>query len=270
MKVGFFNKKLWKQYSVFVSAFAGLASLILAFFDICQKTRIKIGIAFILVLVIAYVIFLVFSNCKNEQELIINETTVKIIYGDLFQQNGLKVIAFNEFFDTSVDDRIISRTSLNGQFITSKVSSVYTFDSNIEKDARLRSLIIAKDVDRIFGGKKTRYKLGSCYKYEDYILLAFTHFDEENRAYLTIEDYVACLMQMWNELDVLYNGSSIVIPLLGSGITRLRSEMSPGELLKELIWTYKASCVKFSNATLTIVLPERFKKEINLFDIGKE
>ena len=42
---------------------------------------------------------------------------VAIKTGDIFQQPGLKAIAFNEYFDTLVDNKVIGDTSLNGVFI---------------------------------------------------------------------------------------------------------------------------------------------------------
>lgn len=47
-------------------------------------------------------------------------------------------------------------------------------------------------------------------------------FDDENRAYLFIQDYVSFLLNFWNEIDIIYAGRSVSIPLLGSGITRFK------------------------------------------------
>lgn len=49
--------------------------------------------------------------------LLIDGSKVLVLTGDLFKQSGLKAIAFNEYFDTQVDDRIISKSSLNGMYI---------------------------------------------------------------------------------------------------------------------------------------------------------
>lgn len=47
----------------------------------------------------------------------INGKLVTIKVGDLFAESGWKVIPFNEFFDTQVDDVIIAHSSLNGIMI---------------------------------------------------------------------------------------------------------------------------------------------------------
>lgn len=43
--------------------------------------------------------------------------TVRIEEGDIFKSPNWKLIPFNEFFDTKVDDVVIARNSLNGKFI---------------------------------------------------------------------------------------------------------------------------------------------------------
>ncbi len=103
-------------------------------------------------------------------------------------------------------------------------------------------------------------------------MLAFTHFDEDNKAFLSVEDYISGLMHMWNEIDVYYAGKSVSLPLLGTGITRFNTcEISSQELLSYIVMTFKASKIKFNNgATVNIVLSKNIKPEVNLYDIRKD
>ncbi|MBM7539813.1 hypothetical protein JOE23_000055 [Amphibacillus cookii] len=52
-----------------------------------------------------------------------------------------------------------------------------------------------------------------------------------------MQDFIGCLLEFWNEIDIIYGGSTIVIPLLGSGITRFRGyeNVSEQELLELLL-----------------------------------
>ena len=79
-------------------------------------------------------------------------------------------------------------------------------------------------------------------------------------------------MHMWNELDAFYAGRPIVLPLLGSGITRFNnSDITPQELLKYILMTFKASKVKFNNtSSLMIILNDKIRDDINLFDIQED
>lgn len=104
------------------------------------------------------------------------------------------------------------------------------------------------------------------------MLVALTHFDEDNRAYLTLQQYSDCLINMWNEIDILYNQQSVSMPLLGSGVTRFKDcEVTDQELLEIILWTYRISKVKFTYPScLNIILDERKKDKINLYKLKGE
>lgn len=272
MKVKVTDKKLWKNYLKWVSGTSVLVSMVLAFVDFSQKIKLIIAIAYLILLVGLLLFFWWRANCKDRVSLRINNSTVNIFYGDIFKQKGYKVIAFNEYFDTIVDNRLISENSLNGQYIKKYVPNVDDLDKTISRDRHIKEPLYSVDNISKKHGKKTRYHLGVICKNGDYFLLAFSHFDDQYRANLTLQEYTACLMKMWSEIDVLYNGKTVSIPLLGSGITRFKDcEMSDQELLEIIIWTLKISKVKFTYpSTMNIVLSESRKDKINLYSLKEE
>lgn len=272
MKVKICNKKLWANFRRIVSAVAAILSLILTVVDIDQKMRIIISAVIFVILVIVFLGMWYIANNTDEKKLKINSSNITIKYGTLFEENGIKVIAFNEYFDTQVDNKVIAESSLNGIFISKQSDGARAIDDAIEKEARLKNGVVKENVSRPYGGKSIKYQLGCICPYGEYFLLAFSHFDDDNKAYISVEDYISCLMHMWNELDTYYAGRPIVLPLLGSGITRFNnSDITPQELLRYIIMTYKASKVKFNNtASLTIVLSDKLRDEINLFDIQED
>lgn len=272
MKVKFCNQKLWRGFIKIVSVVTSILSFLLTVVDIKQRTRLIISAIVFAVLAIVFLIMWYLANKKVEQKLKINATDVIIKYGDIFEQSGVKVIAFNEYFDTQVDDNVIAANSFNGIFINQYSLGASNIDRVIQEEVRLRKNVIEENVHRPYGGKTTRYKLGSICPIDEYFLLAFTHFDDENKAYISVEEYISCLMHMWNELDRYYAGRPISITLLGSGITRFNNtEIRPQELIKYIVMTYKASKVKYNNtSSLTIVLSEKVREEINLYDIRED
>lgn len=272
MKVGFFSKTLWKNFIKSVSVISGALSLILSFIDMKQYIRIIIGVVFIVTIMCIYFRMLIRANKTMSKELETNGTRIKIVFGDIFTQSGIKVIAFNEFFDTCVNNKIISDTSLNGIYINEHSAGSQEIDIAIDNEERLSKNIVSSNVQRKNGGKSIRYQLGTICPVNDYFLLALTHFDDDNRAYLSVEDYISCLMHMWNELDIYYAGRPISLTLLGNGITRFNnSDVTAQELLKYILLTFKASKVKFNNkSSLTIVLDEHVRDEINLYEIEED
>ncbi|MDU6823465.1 macro domain-containing protein [Intestinibacter bartlettii] len=268
LKVNIFDKNLIVQFKSVVSLLVGVLTTILIFKDIPQKYKNYCFIAFVILLIIIYLVLWVRSNTIKRVELNINNSKMEIEQGDIFEQDGLKVIAFNEFFDTEVSDRLISDKTLNGIYLKNIVSDVNKLDLDIENDQYLSKNIIEKNVQRA-EGKSTRYELGSIYKRDDYLLTAFSKFDEYNRAYLTIKDYNNFLINFWKEIDKIYNAENISIPLLGSNITRFKEcNLSDQQLLELLIWSFKLS--KFSNSNsskVSIVVHKKTMDKINLYKL---
>lgn len=271
MKVKFLNKRLWHEFFKWISAVSGALSVLLTVVDFEQKTRYIFTAVCVALLAGIFAYMLYRANKMESSKLKINGTDVNIYYGNIFEQKGKKVIAFNEYFDTQVDDKIIAKKSLNGQLITDVFGSDEKIEKAIAENERLKNEnLLLENVQRLYGGKTTQYKLGSVCPVDDYLLLAFTRFDKNNKAYLTVEDYITCLMHMWSELDTYYAQQPIYIPLLGGGITRFNgATVEPQDLLKYIIITFKASRITFKGG-LNIVLYEGDKDKINLHDIHED
>lgn len=271
MKVKLSNRKLWKEYYAVLSVISVIASFAFLFLKIPAGKELLCGVAFLSCLIIAFGIVWYRANHIQNVTLNINNSTLEIGRGNIFEEDGFKIIAFNEFFDTQVDDVIISKNTLNGKYITRFYPHVSDLDEIISSDTHSSEKIIWKSERK--GGKSSRYKLETIVKNGEFFLLAFTRFDENNRAFLEIDDYIDCLMNMWNECDIHYGGNTVVLPLLGSGITRFRGyeNITDQELLEIIIWTFKVSRIRFQYpAKAKIVLTNDCLNKINLFDIKKQ
>lgn len=271
MKVKFLNRNLWKEYYSTISGISVIASLVVLFWEIPVNIKLYCGGVFVAILIGIFLIIWCRANDLKKISLQINNSTLEIESGDIFSESGFKIIPFNEFFDTQVDDVIISKNTLNGKYITRYYPRSSDLDNIIDSDAHLtEEYIIGTCVRK--AGKEKQYELGTIIKNGEYFLLAFTHFDKDNRAFLGIDDYISCLMNMWNECDILYGGNTVVLPLLGSGITRFRGyeNISDQELLEIIIWSFKVSRIRFQYpAKAKIILTENCLHKINLYDVKK-
>ncbi|MBR2089474.1 MAG: hypothetical protein IJ905_03715 [Fibrobacter sp.] len=265
MKVSFLDKKVWVDTAKVVSIIAGVLTTILAFAELNACVKHTMGIVFLLCAIIIYLVVWYKANTKTDITLKIRNTTVTIKFGNIFNESGKKLINFNEYFDTQVDDVIIAANTLNG-IIVNQLGANY-IDTIINKNRHLQDCVIEQNCNRKQGGKTTKFKLGTICPCDEYLLVAFSQFDENDKAFHTFDSYVSCLMNMWNELDICYALKPIVTNLPGSGITRFRNEkMTRQELLETFIWTFVKSKVDFcAPSSLTIVLPENIKNEINLY-----
>ena len=270
IKTGFLNKQLLHNYFSLISAVAVLISMILVFYDIPGDRKCLYGILFIVLLFIMYLISFLRANFQKRVSLTINNSTMVIKEGDLFEQESLIIIPFNEYFDTIVDDKMISSNSLNGIFINK--NSLEDIEKVIDDDQRLRKFIIGENTNRT-NGRTKKYKLGTICTYDKkYLLTAFTHFDEENRAFLQMNQYIDFLLNFWNEIDIVYSGRSVSLPLIGSGITRHigYENISEQELLELIIWSFKVSKIKFTYpSTVSVIIHKNKVDKIDFFKLKK-
>jgi hypothetical protein len=269
-KVKITHKAIVDKYLTIIAILSSIATLASLFGAIPNECKFITGIAFIISLVILYIGLWIWANNLQNIKIDIEGSEVIVKAGDIFEQNGLKVIAFNEYFDTQVDDKIISSKSLNGIFIDKY------FNNNVEKLDDSIDGYMFDDEDKLENninrreGKKQKYKLGTIFLYEDFILAAFTKFDEKNRAVLTMPEYLEFLIKFWDEINRVYAQKSVTVPIFGSGITRIKEHrnISDEELLKIMLWTFRISEMRFKYpARLTIVIHRDKIDKVNLLDI---
>lgn len=193
-----------------------------------------------------------------------SDYTIKVEYSDIFSKSDcVKVINFDEIFTTSIglNTADVKETSVCGQFLSERPD----FDiDTILADSKVKpsSKSAYNNIDS--------YKPGTTIPFKDdkgeYLLLAFAKLDSEGRGCFTREEFLDCLNTLWCELDKYCREKDVVIPILGSGITRFKCEtLTHQQLLDIIIMSYKLFPVKIKK-TLHIVCKE--KDEFSLNKIG--
>jgi len=273
-KVSMFDHSLLLKTGATVGTLFGLVGTAISFFDFSSKIRYHIFILFFILCVLFYIFELIRVNKINKLVLKYDESTIEIKSGDIFSSeyindDTIRIFAFNEYFDTKVDNDIISKSSLNGQVINKEVSDIDELDNRILSDTHLKKNEIESNEGRS-AGKKKKYKLGTIFKYSDNTMFtAMTHFDDENRANLTIQEYIRFLINFWDEVNTIYAGKTVVITLLGSGITRLDNNIyTSNQILEIILWTFYLRRIKFKKpAQLIILMNDDTNKGINYYKI---
>ncbi len=254
-KVKFYDQTLWKNYLADISIISSIVTLI-SFFLTAQSLSVGVGI-----LVMVFVCFLIGvfiykwwgANHLKTVELRINNTKVTIGEGNIFElldkspderKEEVSVIAVNDYYDTIVDNRIIAAKSLHGQYINRiiKEGKLEQLDNVIETDEVLNKRSNREDIPDRVKGRKVKYSIGSVVEFESYVLAAFTKFDESNKAYLTAEEYTRFWMCFWKNIDEIFAGRTINIPLIGAGIAKFKNgKPTKQELLEVMLWSLKIS-----------------------------
>lgn len=270
-KVSFIDRRLVENFLKITSAISATLSLVVLFVEIpttnCKSTY---GWIFVGLLTLIYFGVWIWSNNLNKIDINIEGSEVTIKVGDIFSESGFKAIAFNEYFDTIVDNKIISENSLNGVFINHHCSvQVSELDRHIDSYPFDESEKLGNNAERVVG-KKYRYQIGSICVYKDFLLAAFTKFDINNKAVLTMPEYLEFLINFWDKVNNVYGQKSVTTPIFGSGITRIQGHktISDEELLKIMLWTFRISEMRFKYpAKLTIVIHKSKIDKINLLEI---
>jgi Domain of unknown function (DUF6430) len=269
-KVDIFDKRIVKKFLEITSGLSAALATVVIFVDIPKECKIPAAAAFAVVLFIIYLIIWRWSNNLNSINISIEGSSVAVKVGDIFAEPGLKAIAFNEYFDTQVDDKIISARSVNGIFINNHLDiTVSELDEYIEKYAFDASEVLAKDNTRP-QGKKQKYLIGTICLYKEYILTAFSKFDKDNKASMTMPEYLEFMINFWDRVNNIYGQRCVSTTIFGSGITRIKGHknISDEDLLKIMLWTFRISEMRFKYpAKLTIVVLADKIDKINLLDI---
>lgn len=269
MKVKITDKAVWQEFLKKVSIISAFFTIGFIFIDISDNYKRYAGLAVVLFFVGLYVfLWWRYNNLRN-LNLLIDGSKVSVLTGDLFKQSGLKAIAFNEYFDTQVDDRIISKSSLNGIYIETYSNRTAEELNQIINDYQFEEgEILDGEVER--NGKSKKYKLGTVCVIDDFLLVVFSKFDKQNKAVLTMPEYLEFLINFWDGVNRVYSQKSVSVPIFGSGITRIKEHknISDEELLKIMLWTFRISEMRFKHpAKLSIVIHGDKIDSINLLDI---
>lgn len=222
-----------------------------------------------MILVICFFYAQYMAQKKREICLELNpDLKVHIEFGDLFNHKGIIVIPVNEYFDTIVDDQIIAHKSIHGKFI-----DTYFKDRISELDNKIQQALSSIKENEInstrIRGKQNKYPLGTCISIHDgeniYVLFAFTHFNEENNAYIDTKEVNNAIVKLMLYLDKISNGNSVYLPVFGTGLSRLRKR--PQRML-----LYILECIDFMekitlNGGLNIICFS--SKDYNLNEVEK-
>lgn len=275
-KVDFFDKRLVKSFEKVFSTVAAIVSFILLFLEIPKEYKVITLCITLFGLVIYYVIRWNIAKKQRKVTLKFGESNVEVYFGDIFhsKKEDLKVISFNEYFDTEIggSSQLISPNTINGQFIEKYKNKIAEFDKIFDEDEYLNSeMILDTNTDRKYG-KKIQYKLGSLVLLsENYLAVAGSKFDKDNKANMTMREYIGFLLTFWNEVDRMYNNQSVVIPVFGSGILRFTDGYAGAtaqDLLEIIIWTFKISRIKIAYPSkIKIVVFENKSDMYNLYKL---
>ncbi|EMI8339054.1 TPA: hypothetical protein SMR96_000985 [Proteus mirabilis] len=118
---------------------------------------------YLYILVFIIIASLYLSRERNSININISpKVKLTIKYNDIFSEKGIVIIPVNDYFDTLVDDEIISRNTLHGKFINKFYSDdINQLNNQIKKELRNHH---GEKIPSRKHGNKVRYPLGTTIK----------------------------------------------------------------------------------------------------------
>lgn len=224
-----------------------VATLFVTWEDIGMGT-LWMKLAFLAVSCVLLLIWAFFWTCVLKKEKVIWKNAsgrIIIRYSDLLQESfdkkntvqGLYVIPVNSAFDTIVDTDIsscekplVSPNSLHGRWVQEMIDSGSslleidkTISSCLEKQKKKPYKVLSdREKER---GKKEIYDLGTVAMVKAdngniFCLLAMSDYDENNNAYVSIENLEGVIKSLINFYDQQGQGNKLVVPLMGTNLSR--------------------------------------------------
>jgi hypothetical protein len=148
-------------------------------------------------------------------------TIIRIIKGDIFNQQGHLVIGICDTFDTQPPN-IIARDSLQAQALDR------LFGGDVaELDRRIGEALAGySPVEAVQKpGKQLRYELGTTAVVTEsgrrLFFVAYTYMNEQNQARGTADGIWKSLSNLWIEISKYGNGGTVSISVIGGGQARI-------------------------------------------------
>ena len=226
----YMSREFWKFFFMAVGTISSIVTLVSFVFQL-QKPSCRVVLLYTLLVIVLSVAFAIWQTWRKESISIkiSNNLSVHVCSGDLFsyaQNENYVVIPVNEFFDTIVDDKIINKGSIHGQFIQK-----YYPDNHTQLFKEIEDYLTAQRIEgraeprEHSEGNKKKYPLGTCaiinHDHTNFVLLALTHFNEEDHAYVELSEFGRSISQMCHFLSDKVGTTPVYMPLMGMGLARL-------------------------------------------------
>jgi hypothetical protein len=185
------------------------------------------------------------------------DVKVQLLIGDLFKCDGDLVIPFNTSLDTSFEDGLISRNSVQGQFTEKYFGQPDQLDEIMRP--QVGKLQMVKQLADKHKGNPVRYEMGTILKIpisnsRNAYLTAIADMNEGGNATTNYDNILLSLGKLWEYVMNQGDLHQINMPVLGTGTGRLKETRE--KMIKTIASSFIAatsSGIRFAD-TLNIVV----------------
>ncbi len=259
----------WKTAGYVFTAFSVLFTIIRGLTHFIPGVKIEGPLPLIIVICVSvfYGLKKVWKPSRIEIKVANSNTTIEVLFGDLFEQDGIRAIAVNEFFDSKLG-KPVSDNSLHGIFLKKCFGGhPESFDKQV--DEQLKE-IKSSEIKKVEG--KTKYfPIGTIalitVDQDKYLAFAFSKTEPDTcKAYADVTMMWVALHQLWQRARNESSGHPLNLPLVGSGLSGLG--LPTRDLLNLIILSAitETKAKQVTNRIRIVLRRDRFE-ELDLRDV---
>lgn len=212
----------WNTAKYIFTSFSVLFTLVRAITHFVPAIKIEGPLALTVAVAISVIFGLqkVWKPSKIEICVAHCNTVIEVVFGDLFAQDGICVIAVNDFFDSKLGKPVSDR-SIHGLFLQKCFGGhAEPFDKQIDEQLRDIESCEVEKAD----GKSKRYPIGSTAlitaNQDRYVAFAFATSDPKTcKASTDVTMMWTALHALWQRVRIESGGHAVNLPLVGSGLS---------------------------------------------------
>ncbi|MET8048769.1 macro domain-containing protein [Streptosporangium sp. NPDC005286] len=172
-------------------------------------------------------------------------TTVTLVVGDLFEQEGHLVIGMNDIFDTEIP-AIIKPGSIQGQLLLREYQNdLVRLNKDLEKALQGMPVLTIEPRQGKPVGKRRRYEMGTVAVIGDsgrrYFCSAYARMDNSGVVQASVEGLWLSLSKLWIVVRDVAQQDIVSIPVVGSGLARISGRLSHVDLVRLIILSFLAA-----------------------------
>ena len=261
----------WRAFIYLFASFSVLWTLVEGFTYFIPSLDLRGTASLIAVAAIGiiYTVAMIRRPSKIEIAIRHTNTRIEIKFGDLIKEDGFRVIAVNEFFDSEIG-LPVSAKSLHGNFL-SKCFGEHSqaFDQIIDEELKDSP---GKNITRP-QGKTRKYPIGTTatvpVNNDHYLCFALTKTEIDTcKACADVPTLWQALIGLWQKARISVGGSVLVLPLVGSGLSGI--SIPTRELLDLVVLSVitESKRRQITTCIRIILTPDRYN-EVDLKELKK-
>ena len=214
----------WKTTGYVFTAFSVIFTIIKGVNQFFPGVTVEGSLAFAVIILVSlgYGLRKVWKPSAIKIKVANSDTTIEVLFGDLFVQDGIRAIAVNEFFDSALG-KAVSEKSLHGLFLN-KCFGGYPqpFDKQVDEQLAHEPHEVVPRAE----GKTKKYKIGATAmlnaEKDRYLVFALTHTDLSNSmATADVTMMWIALHHVWQRARAECGGCPLNLPLVGGGLAKI-------------------------------------------------